>query len=105
MAPDARALVEEARTALQQNRLPDAKSAATEALRLNPKLGDAEIILGLVATAAKDLIAAEAHFVRAVALQPANPRAHGYLGSTFLARKRPDEAAFQFREVLKLDPS
>ena len=52
MAPDPQALLDQAQTALQQNRLPDAKSAALEVLRLNPKLGDAEIILGLVATAA-----------------------------------------------------
>jgi tetratricopeptide (TPR) repeat protein len=105
MPPDAGFLIEQAQTALQQNRLLDARKAATEALRLNPKLGDAEIILGLVATAGKDLVGAEAHFTRAVALQPGNPRAHGYLGSTYLAAKRPDEAAVRFREVLRLDPS
>lgn len=102
---DTRDLIDGARAALEQNRLPDARAAATEALRRNPKLGDAEVILGLVATAERDLPAAESHFSRAVVLQPSNPRVHGYLGSTYLAQKRLDEAARSFTRVLKLDPS
>jgi tetratricopeptide (TPR) repeat protein len=105
MAADGRALIEKARTALQQNRFSEAKSAAIEALRVNPQSSDAEIILGLVATSANELAAAETHFARAVALQPANPRAHGYLGSTYLARQRLTDAAAEFSQVLKLDAS
>jgi tetratricopeptide (TPR) repeat protein len=102
---DSRALLEKARAALDRNHLAEAKNAARKALEQDAELGDAEVILGLIATAGKDLGSAEKHFARAVELQPKNPRVHGYLGSTYLAQQRLPEAATAFNKVLHLEPS
>ena len=79
--------------------------AAAKALEINPTLADAEVLLGLVATAQARLPEAEKHLRRAVSLQPRNDRAQGYLASVYLQEKRFAEASQAFQKVLKLNPS
>jgi tetratricopeptide (TPR) repeat protein len=67
-------------------------------------MGDAEVLLGLIATVRAQFVEAEKHFSRAVALEPKNYQAHAYLGSTYLQQKRLSEAAGAFRTVLQLRP-
>jgi tetratricopeptide (TPR) repeat protein len=81
-----------------------AKNEAAKALEINPRLGDAEVMLGLIATVESRFGAAEQHFLRALKLQPQNDQARGYLGSTYLQQKRYAEAGAVFQRVLRQDP-
>src|SRR2546426_8243035 len=80
------------------------RSAAVKALEINPALADAEVLLGLVATAQARLQEAEKHLLRAVSLQPQNDRTQSYLASVYLQQKRFAEARQGFHKVLKLNP-
>ena len=104
-AQDVQAWLHEAWEQFQKQQWERSRQAALKALEMNPRLGDAEIILGLVATAQNEFEEAEKRFRNATALQPANPRAHAYLGSTYLQLKRAGDAARAFQEVLRLDPA
>ncbi len=101
---DASAWLQKAQASLQQRHWDDARRSAEHALELDPQSGDAEILLGLVATAQTHFDEAAKRFEAAVKLQPDNPRAHAYLGSTYLQLKRFDDAARAFDETLRLDP-
>jgi len=103
---DSRAAIafERARHFYELRQWDDAEAAASQALAADPRMGDAEVLLGLIATARSQFSTAEKHFLRAVALQPENYRAHAYLGATYLQQKRLPEAASSFHTVLKLDP-
>ena len=100
----AREYFEQARQFYEQRRWDEAAEAANKALAADPQMGDAEILLGLIATARSQFAEAETHFSRAVLLQPQNSQARGYLGSTYLQQKRLKEAAAAFRKVLQLSP-
>jgi len=95
---------EQARQLFERRQLDDAQSAAAKALAADPQMGNAEILLGLIASARSQFGEAEKHFVRAVALEARNYQAHAYLGSTYLQEKRLTEAAAAFRKVLELSP-
>ena len=101
---EARRYFEQARQLFEQRKWDEAQAAAAKALAADPKMGNAEILLGLVATVKSEFIEAEKHFTRAVALEPQNYQAHAYLGSTFLQQKRLQEAAAAFKKVLELSP-
>jgi tetratricopeptide (TPR) repeat protein len=101
---DALAWLAEARQHFERQDWAHAGQAARNALELDPRLGDAEALLGLVSTAQASPLEAEKHFLNAVALQPRNPRVHAYLGSTYLQLKRLPEARRAFDAVLRLDP-
>ena len=101
---NATAAFERARGFYQQQQWDQAEAAASEALAVDPRIGDAEVLLGLISTMRSQFNEAEKHFVRAVALQPENYRAHAYLGATYLQEKRLPEAASAFRKVLELNP-
>jgi len=81
-----------------------AEAEASAVLKADPRMGDAEVLLGLIATVRSQWPKAQEHFERAVALQPGNPRARSYLGATYLQEKRFPEAAGAFRKALELDP-
>ncbi len=100
----ATASFEKARRYFELRQWDDAEAAASEALAADPRLGDAEVLLGLIATMRSQFSEAAQHFLRAVALQPENYRAHAYLGATYLHEKRFPEAASAFHKVLELDP-
>jgi tetratricopeptide (TPR) repeat protein len=101
---EARRYFEQARQLFEQRQWDDAQSAAAKALAADPKMGNAEILLGLIASERSQFGEAAKHFVRAVALEPRNYQAHAYLGSTYLQEKRLSEAAVSFRKVLELSP-
>src|SRR5574341_578460 len=102
-ARDARTWLAEAQHHFQRQDWERTRQAARKALELDPHLGDAEVLLGLVATAESRFPEAEKHFRNAAGLQPKNPRVHAYLGSTYLQLKRVPEARRAFEEVLQLD--
>jgi tetratricopeptide (TPR) repeat protein len=97
--------LKQAQASFQQQHWEQARQSAQRALELNPRLGDAEILLGLVATVQARFDEAERRFQAAVKLQPDNPRAHAYLGSTLLQLKRFDDAARSLEETLRLEPA
>ena len=102
---DAGTWLKKAAASFQQQQWEQAKRSAERALELNPQLGDAEILLGLVATVQTRFDEAARRFEAAVKLQPDNAQAHAYLGSTYLQLKRFDDAARAFEETLRLDPA
>jgi tetratricopeptide (TPR) repeat protein len=101
---NARNWLVQAQQHLQRQEWDESRQAALKALEIDPRLGDAEVLLGLVATAQSKFQEAQKHFLKAISLQPRNPRAHAYLGSTYLQQKRFSEAAVSFRKVLELNP-
>src|SRR5438034_98349 len=104
LAGDARGWLLKAQQHFQRQQWEKSRQAAAKALEIDPTLGDAEVILGLIATMRSDFSEAEKHFLRAVSFEPRNPRTHAYLGSTYLQEKRLDAAARSFGKVLELDP-
>jgi tetratricopeptide (TPR) repeat protein len=101
---EARRYFEQARQSFEQKKWDDAAAAAARALAADPRMGDAEILLGLIATVRSEFAQAEKHFARAAALEPRNYQAQAYLGSTYLQEKRVAEAAAAFGKVLELNP-
>lgn len=95
---------QQARKFFDQQKWDEAQGAAAKALAADPNIGDAEILLGLIATVHSQFAEAEKHFMRAVTLQPGNYQTHAYLGSTYLQEKKLSEAAGAFRKVLELNP-
>src|SRR5204863_239040 len=104
LADDARGWLLKAQQHFQRQQWEKSRQAAAKALEIDPTLGDAEVILGLIATMRSDFSEAEKHFLRAVSFEPRNPRTHAYLGSTYLQEKRLDAATRSFGKVLELDP-
>ena len=103
-ASDARRYFDQARQLFGQHQLQQAQAAAAKALAADPQMGDAETLMGLIASVQSQFAEAEKHFARAIALQPQNYQAHAYLGSTYLQQKRFAEAARAFNKVLELNP-
>ena len=101
---DAGKFFEEARHAFEQRQWDRARAAAEKALAADPQMGDAEVLLGLVATAQGHAAEAREHFERGVMLQPENYRAHAYLGSAYLQQGRLGEASGAFHRTLELHP-
>src|SRR5262245_51447212 len=81
-----------------------AQQAATKALEINPRLAEAEILLGLIATAQHQLQTAEANFERAVSLRPRDDLSQSYLANTYLQQRRLDKAQAAFAKTLQLNP-
>ncbi len=103
-SPTAEELFFRARQHFENQEWEKARTAATKALEVNPRLADAEVMLGLIATVQTQFNSAEQHFLRAVSIQPQNDQAQGYLASTYLQQKRYAEAAHTFEKVLRLNP-
>ncbi|HKF58359.1 MAG TPA: tetratricopeptide repeat protein [Blastocatellia bacterium] len=101
---DALKAFEQAREFFDHRDWDQAERAAAKAIAIDPHLGDAEILLGLVATVQSRFNEAETHFFKAVALEPENYQAHAYLGSTYLEQKKLSEAVRSFEKVLELNP-
>ena len=103
-APLSRELFIQARQHFEKQQWEAARSAAIRALELDPRLADAEVMLGLIASVKGQFDTAEHHFKRALSIQPGNSQAKGYLGSTYLQLKRYPEAARLLKEVIAADP-
>ena len=81
------------RREINQHNWDKAALAAGEALAADPDMGDAEIMLGLIATVQSSFGMRESIFLRGVALKPENYQAHAYLGSTYLQEKKVNATA------------
>lgn len=103
-SPTAEELFFRARQHFENQEWEKARTAAAKALEVNPRLADAEVMLGLIATVQNQFNSAEQHFLRAVSLQPQNDQAQGYLASTYIQQKRYAEATRTFEKVLRLNP-
>jgi tetratricopeptide (TPR) repeat protein len=95
----------QARRHFERQEWDQSRSAALKALQFDPQFADAEILVGLIASAQARLPEAEQHLKRAIMLQPSNPQAHSYLAGVYLQQKRLAEAERGYRQVLKLSPN
>ena len=85
---------------------PRAREAALRALELDPSLSEARGALALIRLASDwDHAGAIEDFHAALLLDPRNSFAHAYLGHTYAALRRFDEAAAAMVEAARLDPS
>ena len=85
--------------------MPQARQAAEKAIALDPTLGEGHTSLGIVLQDYEwDISAAEREFRRAIELIPGSAYASHWLGHTFEAQGRLDDAMRQMRASLALDP-
>ncbi len=101
---EAQSWFQQARRYFEKQQWEESRSAAMKALEMDPAMADAEVLLGLVATARSRLQEAEKHLLRALSLQPRNDRAQSHLAFVYLQQKRLAEAGDAFRKALKLNP-
>jgi eukaryotic-like serine/threonine-protein kinase len=85
---------------------PEAKAAATKALVLDPRLGEAHAALGLVKSHYDyDFPAAQRDFLKAIELNPNYSNAHlFYAGAYLTPMGRHQEAIAEMKKALDLDP-
>jgi serine/threonine protein kinase len=85
---------------------PEAKAAATKALVLDPRLGEAHAILGQVKSHYDfDLPGAQREFLKAIELNPNYANAHLYYAGGYLTPMgRHGEAIAEMKKALELDP-
>ncbi|MCK7592728.1 tetratricopeptide repeat protein [Pseudomarimonas salicorniae] len=82
-----------------------AEALALRALTLNPRLASAEMILGQVAVWMKgDAAAAHAHYRRAMALEPDEPRPHHWLGIELSKAGYLDQGMEAIDTAIRLEP-
>ncbi|MFL6352920.1 MAG: tetratricopeptide repeat protein [Bryobacteraceae bacterium] len=93
----------QAETYFKQQNWDKSEAAARSALKLNPRMAEALVILALLETNRSQLDKAEQHLRDADTLQPNEPRILSYLGSTYLQEKKYREAAAAFEKVLRSD--
>jgi DNA-binding winged helix-turn-helix (wHTH) protein/Tfp pilus assembly protein PilF len=85
--------------------MPEAKAAALKALEIDPQLGNAQTILGMVkALYNYDWEEAKSYLQRGVDLDPDDPFAHSWYGWVHAVAGRFDEAMTELNLALKLDP-
>jgi tetratricopeptide (TPR) repeat protein len=85
---------------------PEAKAAATRALVLDPRLGEAHAALGMVKSHYDfDLPGAQREFLKAVELNPNYATGHlYYAGAYLMPMGRHGEAIAEMKKALELDP-
>jgi tetratricopeptide (TPR) repeat protein len=85
---------------------PEAKAAATKALVLDPRLGEAHAALGLVKSHYDyDFPAAQRDFLKAIELNPNYSNAHLFYAGAYLSvLGRHQEAIAEMKKALDLDP-
>jgi tetratricopeptide (TPR) repeat protein len=85
---------------------PEAKAAATKALVLDPRLGEAHAILGQVKSHYDfDFPGAQREFLKAIELNPNYANAHFYNAGGYLTPMgRHAEAVAEMKKALQLDP-
>ncbi len=84
---------------------PRAREAAEHALRLNPRLAEAQAVLGNVSMSYDwDLPAAEKELRRAIELNANDPTAHEWYCHLLIVEGRNVEALTEARQALDLDP-
>jgi TolB-like protein/Tfp pilus assembly protein PilF len=86
--------------------VPLAREAAQAALQSDPKNSDAYCVLGNIAQSYDhDMPAAEAHFKKALDLDPTNVTAHEWYGYFLSVNRRFPEALRQTSSALEIDPA
>jgi tetratricopeptide (TPR) repeat protein len=88
-----------------EGRLPEAKDLLERILAAQPKLSDAEHLLGIVAHQSGQLNEAIGHVRRATELAPAAALYHANLGEMLRLAGRPRLAAEAARRAIAIDPS
>jgi serine/threonine protein kinase len=84
---------------------PQAKAAATKAVKMGPSLSDAHLAVGLISLYFDwDWATAEKHLRRSVELSPHSARAHYGLSLWLLVQQRHAEAIQEADNALELDP-
>ena len=83
---------------------PQARSAVTRALELEPELPEAQASLGMLLEKAGDLQGAKNAYQRAIALNPQNSMAQMWLGNIFYEEKDINNSHAHYEQALKLDP-
>lgn len=91
-APTAADHLAAAKTALAAGNAAKALPELTEAVRLDPKSAEAQLLLGACAYKAGDADRGEAALRRAMALTPDSPKPYEALGIAEYGRKHPDKA-------------
>jgi serine/threonine protein kinase/tetratricopeptide (TPR) repeat protein len=86
--------------------MPEAKAAATKALVLDPRLGEAHAVLGQVKSHYDfDFPGAQREFLKAIELNPNYANAHLYYAGGYLTpMRRHGEAIAEMKKALELDP-
>jgi serine/threonine-protein kinase len=86
--------------------MPEAKAAATKALVLDPRLGEAHAVLGQVKSHYDfDFPGAQREFLKAIELNPNYANAHLYYAGGYLTpMRRHAEAIAEMKKALELDP-
>ena len=84
--------------------LPKAREAAQRALRLDPELSEAHVVLGTVHLQSWEWENVEAEFLRALELAPSNADAYQKYTLFLTAQGRHDEAMASIKKARKLDP-
>ena len=95
----------EAQNLLQQGRIAEAKSAATEYLQVHPSSVEGYNLLGIICGSAHDYEGALEAFQHALKLNPASTKSHNNLGNLYAAAGKSDLAEREFRKSLSLTPS
>jgi Tfp pilus assembly protein PilF len=83
----------------------EARPAYIAALKKDPKRADAEVRLAILDDRKGDEGAADAHFERALKLEPKNPDLLCDRGYSFYRRRRWSDAEEKFKEALQIDPA
>lgn len=83
---------------------PQAKAAATEALRLDESLAEAHTAMAIVYSAERDWAACEREFRRAIELNPNSETARGTYSVYLMSLGRFDEAFVEASRAAELDP-
>jgi TolB-like protein/Tfp pilus assembly protein PilF len=84
---------------------PKAEAAAKRALELDPRMGEAYVVLGqMKAFYEWEWTDADALFQRALALAPGYATGHSWYATTLVARHRLEEATAELRRAQELDP-
>jgi Flp pilus assembly protein TadD len=84
--------------------LPTARSAAHEAIRLEPDGAEGYVLLAAIAIARKDLVAARAHALTALARDPQSTDAHQLLGRVADREGDREAAERHYLDAGQLDP-
>jgi tetratricopeptide (TPR) repeat protein len=84
--------------------LPDAIAEWKEAIRLDPKLADAEYSLGVTLWQSGDFPAAAEHLRQAIQIKPDYAEAYYTLGTVLKQMNQLPDAANSLREAIRLDP-
>ena len=89
---------------MQRGSLVEARELFVRAQQFSPNYSYLEVNLGVVSDALGDEDAAESHFQRGIALEPATPAVHRHYAYWLLRRGRGPEALDQLRQLVRLSP-